>query len=158
MKTSDDILIKDFYKIIKINNDEQIPRYEKEIETLKILYPELTEDDIIDKPLDEVDMMVDAALNKSDLLIQEEIEINERHFKLKGNVDNFQFSFRQYKNFEKSVYNKEFEYVHLLMADIYIDDSSFEDRAQFFYDNMLMKWASYFITRLPEVIEKKIIR
>jgi len=158
MKTSDDILIKDFYNIVKIRDDEKIARYDKEITIIKMLYPELTEDEIIDKPLEEVDEMMDAALNKSEKIILPEIEINGRKFKLKGNVDDFKFSFKQYKNFEKSVYEKRFEYVHLLMADIYIDDSSFEERAEFFRENMLMKWASFFILKLPEIIEKKIIR
>jgi len=158
MITSDDILIKDFYAIISINNNDEIPRYDKEIETLKLVYPGLTEDEIIDKPLEEVDLMIDAILNQSELAIHPEIEIGDRKFTLKGNVEDFRFSFRQYKNFEKSVYSQNFEYVHLLMADIYVDDTSFEERAAFFYDNMHMRWASYFITKLPEVIEKKILR
>jgi hypothetical protein len=158
MKTSDDILIKDFYKIIDIHTNETMPRYDKEIEIIKLLYPELNEDDIIERPLEEVDEMLDSAFNKTELLIEDEIEIEGRKFILKGNKEDFKFSFKQYKNFEKSVYEKKNEYVHILMADIYIDDTSLEERAQFFYENMLMRWASFFLMKLPKVIEKKIIR
>lgn len=158
MKTSDDILIKDFYKIIDIHINETMPRYDKEIGIIKILYSELSEDDIIERPLEEVDEMIESAFNKTELPIEDEIEIAGRKFILKGNKDDFKFSFKQYKNFEKSVYQKKNEYVHNLMADIYVDDSPFDERAQFFYDNMLMRWASYFLMKLPEVIEKKIIR
>lgn len=158
MKTSDDILIKDFYKIIDIHINEDMPRYDKEIEIIKLLYPELNEDDIIERPLEEVDEMLDSVFNKTELLIQDEIEIEGRKFILKGNKEDFKFSFKQYKNFEKSVYEKKNEYVHILMADIYVDDTSLEERAQFFYENMLMRWASFFLMKLPKVIEKKIIR
>jgi hypothetical protein len=135
-----------------------MPRYDREIEMLKILYPELSEDEIIDKPLEEVDLMIENALNTTDLFIDDEIEINGRKFKLKGNKEDFKLSFRQYKNFEKSVYEKNFQYVHLLMADIYVDDNSTEERAEFFRENMLMKFASHFLMKLPKIIENKIIR
>jgi hypothetical protein len=158
MKTSDDLLIKDFYKIVEININDNVPRYDREIEMIKLLYPELSEDDIIDKPLEEVDEMIDSALNKSELYISNEIDILDRKFILKGNAEDFKFSFRQYKNLEKSVYQKKFEYIHLLMADIYVDDTPFEERAQFFYENMSMRYASFFLMKLPKVIENKIIR
>ncbi len=158
MRTSDDILIKDFYRIMAINNNDEILRYDKEIEILKIIYPDRTEDELIDLPLEEVDEMLDAALNQSQLEIFQTISIGNRHFDLKGNPDDFKFSFRQYKNFEKSVYDSQTEYVHLLMADIYVDSSEFEERAQYFYENMTMRYASFFIIKLPSIIEKKIIR
>lgn len=157
-KTCDDILIKDFYKIIKLSMDDTLPRYERELQILQIAYPDKTEDELVDRPLEEVDEMIDNILNRTENKIYQEINVADRTFTLKGDVDNFRFSFRQFKVFEQAVYDSNTEYLHTLLAHIYVDDTTPEERNAFFLENMTMRYANYFVLLLPDVIEKKIMR
>ena len=151
---ANDLTIHQFYTIININMNESIPRYDKEIEILKFIYG-YEVDYILDLPFEDVDDLIYNLFNSVPSSIVDSVTIGDRTFTLKGNKDDFKFTYRQYKRFEKSVVEQSEDYIHDLMATIYVDDSSESERSEFFKHNMTIEIASPFIFLLPKMLDNK---
>jgi hypothetical protein len=151
---SDNILLKDFYKLIEIYQKD-IPRYEKEIEILLFLYPDETEDTIIDQPLSFIDKVIQSVFN-GEGVIHPSVTINDIEYTLKGNPENFELSYKQYNTFEKNVINGNQRYIHNLMADIYVNaTTTYEERCETFLNELKLEYITYFIMLLPNIIDEK---
>lgn len=156
MKNCYELTINEFTHVMHVITDDTRPRYERELEILKYCNPELSEDYILDLPLEEVDKAIDSIIRVNTGPVLPEITVKDKVFTLKGNPDNFVLSYRQYKTFEKCIHNKDTDYMTKFMATVYVsDDTTFEEREELFKD-MKMMYVIHFVMLLNETVNKKV--
>jgi len=147
-----EIKITQFEKVIEIQTKD-IPRYEKELAILKEVTGQ-NEEYLLNLPLSEVDTIMNNLFNTSGEVINGQVTINGQEFTLKGDADNFDFTYGQYRIFEQSLINKDSEYIPKFMAAIYVNDMTSEERAYFFREHMTMDVVSPFIMLLEKRFKK----
>jgi hypothetical protein len=151
--TAKDIKIETFYQIIDISQSDQ-PRYEKEIDIIKLVYPNMTEEEIVDQPLEVIDDIIKGINHETIEVIEPVITLNGKEYTLKGDPNDFKLTYGQYKTFEKCMYDNDFRYVHKLMATIYVNEDTTTQRVEDFLQ-LKMQFVIPFIMLLPATIDKK---
>ena len=150
------ITLRDFNKLLAIQMDMDRPRYDKELDILQIVYPEKTEEELLDIPLEEVDSTIKDIFAVPEYVIAPVVIIGERIFNLKGvaDINDFKMTYGQYRAFENRMKSGNDDYLAYFLAAVYIDDTKLEDRAEFFLDNMTLDIAAPFVF----IIEKEVNR
>jgi hypothetical protein len=136
-KTLYDINISQFSDIIKIELDTKSPRYERELQILSILFPEITEDELVDMSLEWVDEQITSITEATTGPVVPTLTIQDKEYRLKGNADDFKVNFGQFRAFTTSVQKQLSDYLSLYMATVYVsDDTTVEERARIFNEYM----------------------
>lgn len=143
----DKITLRQFNEITIIQTSD-LNELEKQISTALVLNPSLTEDDIDNMSLsDFAKITANDALNATSLAncpILKEIG----PYTLKNWAEDFKFNIGQIKLIYKAMAGFPSAYVHLMMAALYTNESSYEERAEWFLDNGTMDQAFPFVTLL----------
>jgi len=139
--TLEDITMSQFSKVMEIFSDLEQPRYEKELQIVQLILPEMSEDDILDLPLEWIDRQIDLIVNVSDGELFPSITINGQEFTLKGDHNDFKLSYGQFRSFVRSVQNKDVDYLPNYMSKIYVNDTTTpEERVALFTEHMTMNY------------------
>lgn len=151
----DKVTLTMFSQIVSIWADTTRARYERELDIVDILLPGLTEEQKEDIPLEDIDRMIDDVINTKEGEVFPTITIGDRTFTLVGDPDNFKIKYGQYRIFEKCVTSGDTDYLHKFIASIYTDESTPEERAEYFLHNMPMTFVVKPLMTLHQEVERR---
>jgi hypothetical protein len=145
----DKITLRQFNEItsIQMSNLNDI---EKQINTAKVLDPSLTEEAIDNMSLSDFSKLTASDGLNTTLLADCKIVKEIGMYNLTNYTEDFKFNIGQIKLIYKAMADFPGAYVHLMMAALYTNKESFEERAEWFLDNGTMDQAFPFIKLLMD--------
>lgn len=150
------VTLNQFKDIVAITTNSEIGDLEKQIELLKILTPDLSEDEMLDLPIDEFEqLMASLDFMSNDTQISQKIVIDDVEYELEGNSKSFDFTVRQMLKIQKEMKIDNVNYLHFMMAILYSNKTStIEERAKIFFEKLTIDYAMPFISILSKKYSK----
>jgi len=140
------LTIKEFYQITKISLDESLTPVDKQVKSMRVLYPDMTIEELEDLPLSKFEELLSVMDTGLDGAIEKEIRVNNKDYMLKGNIEDFDFSVRQMMIIQRKIVYDKNAYLHWMMAALYeCECHTLEERAEIFLEHCDLKLSLPFV-------------